>query len=67
MYISKLNTYNKPCQCRNTIPHTLLKLRIKELIQRCCSKKNVEQRYQYIVIGRDFVVDGYFNKGLVVQ
>jgi len=36
-----------------TIPHTLLKSRIKELIQHCFSKKNGEQRYQYLVIGRD--------------
>ena len=36
-----------------TIPHTLLKSRNKELIQRCFSKKNGEQRYQYLVIGRD--------------
>jgi hypothetical protein len=36
-----------------TIPHKLLKSRIKELIQRCFSKKNGEQRYQYLVIGRD--------------
>ena len=28
-------------------------LGIKELIQRCFSKKNGEQRYQYLVIGRD--------------
>ena len=31
----------------------LLKSSIKELIQRCFSKKNGEQRYQYLVIGRD--------------
>ena len=36
-----------------TIPHMLLKSRIKELIQHCFSKKNREQRYQYLVIGRD--------------
>ena len=35
-----------------TISHMLLKSRIKELIQRCFSKKNGEQRYQYLVIGR---------------
>ena len=42
-----------------TIPHTLLKSRIKELIQRCFSKKNGEQMYQYLVIGRD---KSYFVK-----
>jgi hypothetical protein len=42
-----------------TTPHTLLKSRIKELIQRCSSKKNGEQRYQYLVIGRD---QSYFVK-----
>ena len=31
----------------------LLKFRIRELIQRCLSKKNGEQRYQNLVIGRD--------------
>jgi hypothetical protein len=36
-----------------TIPHMLLKSRIKELIQRCFSQKNREQRYQYLVIGRE--------------
>jgi len=36
-----------------TIPHTRLKSRIKELILRCFSKKNGEQMYQYLVIGRD--------------
>jgi hypothetical protein len=35
-----------------TISYRLLKSRIKELIQRCFSKKNGEQRYQYLVIGR---------------
>jgi hypothetical protein len=30
-----------------TNPHTLLKSRIKELIQRYFSKKNGEQRYHY--------------------
>ena len=34
-----------------TIPHMLLKSRIKELIQRCFSKKKGEQCY--LVIGRD--------------
>ena len=37
----------------------LLKSRIKELIQHCFSKKNQEQRYQYLVIGRD---KSYFVK-----
>ena len=37
----------------------LLKSSIKELIQRCFSKKNGEQRYQYLVIGRD---KSYFVK-----
>jgi hypothetical protein len=41
------------------IPHTLLKSRIKELIERCFSKKKGERRYQYIVIGRD---KSYFVK-----
>ena len=36
-----------------TFPHMLLKFRIRELIQRCLSKKNGEQRYQNLVIGRD--------------
>jgi hypothetical protein len=36
-----------------TITHTLLKSRIKELIQHCFSKRNGEQRYQYLVIGRE--------------
>ena len=36
-----------------TIPHVLLKSRIKEFIQHCLSKKNGEQRYRYLVIGRD--------------
>ena len=36
-----------------TIPHTEQKSRIKELIECCFSKKNGEQRYQYLVIGRD--------------
>jgi hypothetical protein len=36
-----------------TITHTLLKSRIKELIQHCFSKRNGEQRYQYLVIGSD--------------
>ena len=36
-----------------TITHTLLKSRIKEFIQRCFSKKNGEQRYQYFAIGID--------------
>jgi hypothetical protein len=36
-----------------TITHTLLKSRIKELIQRCFSKKNGDQRYLYLVVGRD--------------
>jgi hypothetical protein len=31
----------------------LLKSKIKELIQRCFSKKNGKERYQYLVIGRD--------------
>ena len=42
-----------------TISHTLLTSRIKELIQRCFSKKNGEQRYQYLVIGRN---KSYFVK-----
>ena len=42
-----------------TIPHTLLKSRIKEWIQRCFSKKKGEQMYQYLVIGRD---KSYFVK-----
>ena len=42
-----------------TIPYTLLKFRIQELIQRCLSKKNGEQRYQNLVIGRD---KSYFAK-----
>jgi len=42
-----------------TISHTLLKSRIKKLIRRCFSKKNGEQRYQYIDIGRD---KSYFVK-----
>ena len=37
----------------------LLQYRIKELIQRCFSKKNGEQRYQYLVTGRD---KSYFVK-----
>jgi hypothetical protein len=36
-----------------TIPHTLQKFRIKELTQRCFSKRNGEQMYQYFVIGRN--------------
>ena len=43
----------------STIPHRLLKSRINELVQRCFSKKNGEQRYQYLVIGRDW---SYFVK-----
>jgi hypothetical protein len=35
-----------------SIPHTLLKSRIKELFYRCISK-NEKQRYQHLVIGRD--------------
>ena len=42
-----------------TIPHTLLESSIKELIQRWFSKKKEEQRYQYLVIGRD---KSYFVK-----
>jgi hypothetical protein len=43
------------------IPHTLLKSRIKEVIQYCFSKKNGEQRYRYLVIGRDksYIVKGH--------
>jgi hypothetical protein len=33
-----------------TIPHMLLKSRIKKMIQRCFLKKNGKQRYQYLVI-----------------
>ena len=36
-----------------TIPHTLLKSRIKELLQGCFSEKNGKQRYLCFVIGRD--------------
>jgi hypothetical protein len=36
-----------------SIPHTLLKSRIKELFHHCISKKNEKQRYQHLVIGRD--------------
>jgi hypothetical protein len=36
-----------------TIPRAQLKSRLKEFIQRCFSNKNGEQRYQYLVIGRD--------------
>ena len=36
-----------------TIQHTLLKSRIKELIQCCFKNKNGEQRYQYFVVCRD--------------
>jgi hypothetical protein len=43
------------------IPHTLLKSNIKELIQRCFSQKNGEQRDQYLVIGRD---KSYFVKSI---
>jgi hypothetical protein len=42
-----------------TIPYTLLESSIKELIQRWFSKKKEEQRYQYLVIGRD---KSYFVK-----
>jgi hypothetical protein len=35
------------------IPNTILKSRIKILIQCCFSNKNGEQRYQYLVIDRD--------------
>ena len=44
-----------------TIPHTLLKSRIKELIQPCFPKKNGEQKYQYLVIGRN---KSYFAKDI---
>ena len=37
----------------------LLKSRIKELNQRCLSTPNGEQKYQYLVIGRD---KSYFVK-----
>ena len=36
-----------------TIPHTLLKSGIKELVHHCISKKNEKQRYQHLVIGKD--------------
>ena len=36
-----------------TIPRAQLKSWLKELIQRCFSNKNGEQRNQYLVIGRD--------------
>ena len=42
-----------------TIPHMLLKSRIKKMIQRCFLKKNGKQRYQYLVIVRDKI---YFVK-----
>ena len=46
-----------------TIPHKLLKSRIKELIQPYFSKKNGKQRYQYLVFGRDksYFVKSYSN------
>jgi len=44
-----------------TIPYALLTYRIKELIQRCFSKKNGEQRYQYLVIGKD---KSYLSKAI---
>ena len=34
----------------------LLKYRNKELTQRCLSKKNGGQRYQYLVIGKSYFV-----------
>jgi len=45
-----------------TISHRLLKSRIKELIQRCFSKKNGEQRYQYLAIGRDKTSRAFKNE-----
>ena len=44
-----------------TIPYAILKSRIKELIQRWLSKKNGEQRYQYLVIGKD---KSYLSKAI---
>ena len=41
------------------IPHTLLQSGIQELIQRYFSKKNGEEKYQYLAIGRD---KSYFVK-----
>jgi hypothetical protein len=53
--ISMFATALKHLISRPYIPpsHVLLKSRIKEFIQRCLSKKNGEQRYRYLVIGRD--------------
>jgi len=57
--------FKSQCVCKNSIkafyfstiytiiPHTLLQSGIQELIQRCISKKNGKERYQYLVIGRD--------------
>jgi hypothetical protein len=42
-----------------TIPHTLPTSKIKELIMHCFSKKNGEQMYQYLVIGRDKSYESY--------
>ena len=36
-----------------TIPHSKLKDRLRELIQLCFIKKNVQRRYKYLVLGRD--------------
>ena len=45
---SNMNIFDFSTLC-TTIPHTQLKYRIKELIQRCFLKKNKEQRYDYHV------------------
>jgi len=36
-----------------TIPYSKLKDRLRELIQLCFIKKNVQRRYKYLVLGRD--------------
>ena len=36
-----------------TIPHSKLKDRLRELVQLCFIKKNVQLRYKYLVLGRD--------------
>ena len=36
-----------------TIPHSKRKVKLRELVQLCFIKKNVQRRYKYLVLGRD--------------
>lgn len=51
-YVCNCNKTSDFSTLYRTIPHTLRKFRIKELTQRCFSKRNGGM-YQYFVIGRN--------------